>query len=147
MRKQILFGIVVILAMIGITGLSARAEGTWTDPETGLMWSGQDNGAKVNWTQAKNFCANLQLGGFSNWRLPTLSELKSIYDKRIKDWNHIKGQIHISPRPQLYWTSSAGDDSSEKVTFEFMLAMEVSENINKNSDEDLEIRVLCVRRP
>ena len=50
---------------------------TWTDPATGLMWTKESNSTNVTWNQAKDYCANLHLGGYSNWRLATIDELSS----------------------------------------------------------------------
>jgi len=36
---------------------------------------GSSNG--LNWQQANDYCASLQLGGFAGWRLPTLDEVKA----------------------------------------------------------------------
>jgi len=52
----------------------------WTDPATGLMWAGRDNGRDVTWGKAMKYCRKLRLGGYSDWRLATLSELEGIYD-------------------------------------------------------------------
>jgi formylglycine-generating enzyme required for sulfatase activity len=60
-----------------------KAAGVWTDPATGLMWTKQDSGSGVSWDQAKAYCSNLRLGGFSDWRLPTIDELQGIYDPSI----------------------------------------------------------------
>ena len=63
----------------------------WPDPSTGLMWAGKSYGtfdhdprfAQVGyyrgftWQQANDYCAYLQLGGFADWRLPTLDEVKA----------------------------------------------------------------------
>jgi len=67
----------------------------WPDSSTGLMWTGQVRGNPhpnpkdqfaccqmgssngLNWQQANDYCASLQLGGFAGWRLPTLDEVKA----------------------------------------------------------------------
>jgi tetratricopeptide (TPR) repeat protein len=66
----------------------------WPDPSTGLMWAGQVHGSPdpdpkltspynvlgkngLSWQQANDYCASLQLGGFADWRLPTLDEVKA----------------------------------------------------------------------
>ena len=74
-----------------------RDHPTWTDPATGLMWARQDNGDDVNWSQASNYCRNLNLGSHSDWRLPAYDELAAIYDQ-TKDVNgfHIKGGIGLT---------------------------------------------------
>jgi tetratricopeptide (TPR) repeat protein len=55
----------------------------WPDPSTGLMWTGQAipattwTGNGMGWQKANDYCASLQLGGYANWRLPTLNEVKA----------------------------------------------------------------------
>ena len=49
----------------------------WTDSISGLVWQNDDAG-KLNWEDAKSYCANLNWGGFGDWRLPTISELRSL---------------------------------------------------------------------
>jgi len=52
---------------------------TWTDSTSGLMWQ---NGSSVGseyyaWDEALSYCESLSWGGFDDWRLPTISELRS----------------------------------------------------------------------
>jgi hypothetical protein len=58
-----------------------QVRGYWTDPATGLMWAGRDNGKDVSWKSAVKYCRDLRLAGYSDWRLSTLAELEGIYDK------------------------------------------------------------------
>ncbi|HWG20243.1 MAG TPA: DUF1566 domain-containing protein [Terracidiphilus sp.] len=53
----------------------------WTDPSVGLMWAAKDNGRDVSWKGAVKYCRNLRLAGHSDWRLATLAELRTIYDR------------------------------------------------------------------
>ena len=50
------------------------------DHVTGLMWQYKNDGIARNWQDALAYCENLKLGGFSDWRLPNVSELESIFD-------------------------------------------------------------------
>jgi len=90
----------------------------WTDPSTGLMWVGKDNGRDVSWKGAVKYCRNLRLAGYSDWRLATLSELEGIYDKNVNapglarlggpargsdfTW-HVKGSLFLTGNQ---WSSS-----------------------------------------
>ncbi len=65
----------------------AEANGTVLDTRTGLMWQKTDSYHDVkkgmNWYEALEYVdgKNAQkFGGFDDWRLPTLEELKQIWD-------------------------------------------------------------------
>jgi hypothetical protein len=130
MRKRNLFGLVVILALIGTISMQARAQESWTDPATGLMWAlqdhVQDSGAGVSWNQASGYCANLDLAGLSHWRLATIDELAAIYvETKVADGNyHIKGGIQLSGQAMI-WSSTAGNDPGKALMFSFLLGVQV----------------------
>lgn len=50
------------------------------DVRTGLIWTRVDNGKSIAWSEARQYCADLTLGGLTSWRLPTIDELEGIYD-------------------------------------------------------------------
>jgi len=59
--------------------------GSWIDSTTGLEWqltSPYDGEPpemdSLNWSEAVTFCENLCLDGKNDWRLPTISELRSL---------------------------------------------------------------------
>lgn len=54
------------------------ADGTVHDLETGLMWADTDNGADIDWHQAEIFCRTYDIGGYTDWRIPTLKELENL---------------------------------------------------------------------
>lgn len=54
-----------------------NGDGTVTDLNTGLMWSGNP-GEKLAWEQAAAGASKFRLGGYSDWRLPTIKELYSL---------------------------------------------------------------------
>lgn len=51
-----------------------------TDHLTGLMWQDDGNAAidENIWSEAVNTCEIMTLGGYGDWRLPSIKELKSI---------------------------------------------------------------------
>ncbi len=57
-----------------------QARGYWIDPNTGLMWTAKDNGKDVSRKNAVNYCHDLRLAGYADWRVATIDELQGIYD-------------------------------------------------------------------
>jgi hypothetical protein len=55
-------------------------DGTISDLATGMMWARDDSGKAMNWQQALEYCENLELAGYDDWRLPNAKELQSIVD-------------------------------------------------------------------
>jgi hypothetical protein len=52
----------------------------WTDPATSLVWAGKDNGANIDWYGADQFCKDLKIDDYSQWRLPKIEELRGLFD-------------------------------------------------------------------
>jgi hypothetical protein len=93
------------LLCTGVPGaMSQDAAKTWQDSDTGLIWTVKDNGEDVNWNQARNYCSRMDLDGFSDWRMPTIDELKSIFDKSQSKTYKAKGPIELE-MPTI-WSSS-----------------------------------------
>jgi len=53
------------------------SEEVWEDSDSGLMWQDYEN-YPGEWDEAKSYCQNLEWGGFNGWRLPSISELRSL---------------------------------------------------------------------
>ena len=135
--------------------VAAAQSATWTDPATKLMWAGQDNKKDIDWNQAKNYCSNLALAGYSGWRLPTIEELAAIYDptqdtvlaiRRISGHDlsghyHIKGGIVLTV--PWVWSGSTSVNSAQVMFFHFEDAKTGSNPPHWNYGR----RALCVRRP
>ena len=60
---------------------ATNANGTVTDRSTGLMWT-RDPGAKVTCEQAAAGATACRVGGYADWRLPSIKELYSLMDFR-----------------------------------------------------------------
>jgi hypothetical protein len=60
---------------------TAYQDGTVLDSKTNLMWTARDNGTGLSWPGAKAYPGTTHIGGYTDWRLPTLSELTALYDK------------------------------------------------------------------
>ncbi|CAA6676474.1 MULTISPECIES: DUF1566 domain-containing protein [unclassified Lentimonas] len=55
-------------------------DGTITDNVTGLTWARDLSTSDHSWSDAATYCEDLELGGYDDWRLPTVKELWSIRD-------------------------------------------------------------------
>lgn len=71
-----------------------------------LSW--QDNidtrRVKRDWQNAKNCCLNLDLDGYSDWRLPNIKELSSLTD--IKKINPTISKGFKNTKNDFYWSST-----------------------------------------
>jgi len=79
---------------------------TVEDYDTGLVWQDNDDAKTIkrDWQGAKDYCQELKLMGFSDWRLPTIKELQSIVD--IKRHNPAIKKISKHVTSRHYWSSS-----------------------------------------
>lgn len=57
-----------------------NGDGTITDHVTGLIWAQELSTSSYSWADAVKYCDTLTLGGYSDWRLPSVKELWSIRD-------------------------------------------------------------------
>ena len=105
-----------------------QTRGYWVDPSTTLMWAGKDNGDDVSWGSANKYCKSLRLAGYSDWRLPSIQEMREIYDKSVsspgragyrkhlRDFSwHVKGNLFLTGTE---W-SSEGENRGYSRHFEF----------------------------
>ncbi len=55
-------------------------DGTVSDTATGLMWQQDTPVIEMTWDEALSYCESLNLAGYTDWRLPTKKELRSLLD-------------------------------------------------------------------
>lgn len=97
-----------------------NGDGTVTDNNTGLVWQKEDDETAYNWYQAsgthdetdnpssQDVCGSLNLGGHSDWRLPTKKELMSIVDYGIPSTGPptINATYFPNTKMSYYWSST-----------------------------------------
>ena len=97
-----------------------NGDGTVIDNVTGLVWQQTFPSGTYEQTAAITYCASLNLGGYGDWRLPSLVELLSILDTDV--WNPSLNTTYF-PGPYAtpyFWTSTpyaAGGGSAWVIYF------------------------------
>ena len=96
-----------------------NGDGTVTDAKTGLMWAAKDNGIPINWPDALSYCQNYSGGGYTDWRMPTLAELASLYDPGVinKRGYHVTKLIETSA--QSLWASETRGFDAARFNFTY----------------------------
>ena len=57
-----------------------NGDGTVSDIQENRMWTQEDAGTDMSWADARTYCLNLSLAGYSDWRLPLIQEIRSLID-------------------------------------------------------------------
>ena len=65
--------------------------------EHGLVASKHDLSGEADWDEAMDFCSQYTAGGFTDWRLPTDTELNLLYQQKDKLGEFVRFS---------YWSSS-----------------------------------------
>ncbi|MGO9337783.1 MAG: ankyrin repeat domain-containing protein [Terracidiphilus sp.] len=137
----------------------AYDDGTVLDTKTNLMWTARDNGAALSWPGAKSYAGSYHVGGYTDWRLPVLSELAGLYDKaktfktrcasavdelgQAADEVHLTELIHLSCTRQ--WTAQEAEEKPGHATiFDFHSGSDASRP-GSDGFTDTASRVLLVR--
>ncbi len=109
------------------------------DPRTGLMWTRTDNGYDINWHGADRYCKGLTLGGYTDWRLPTIEELEKLHDPDGEGRYKMRAPFELTGWA-VWSTTKEGSDSAWGFYFGFG-RREVLPLVNSYFK-----RALCVRR-
>jgi hypothetical protein len=123
-----------------------HGDGTVTDTLTGLMWATSDNMGDINWQNAKIYCENPPIAGYkySDWRMPTIKELRALYDKNRKAYETDCGlpvRIHPSIRISCAWVWSSEHRAISAYAFSFRKGYQYSTlKLDKNHFRALPVR-------
>ncbi len=98
---------------INTPSLTDNGNGTVTDDITGLIWQQEDDGQLRTQVLALDYCDNLSLGGYADWRLPSVLELKDIVDygrtAPTLDTSYFTNTSNAN-----YWTSTTYPNNANK---------------------------------
>jgi len=95
----------------GAQRFNDNGDGTVTDNATGLMWVSDPMvaglGSPMYWYDAIDACENLNFAGHSDWRMPNINELLSIYDHSRYDPAWDTNYFAYPPDPwSIFWSST-----------------------------------------
>lgn len=85
-----LFYTILFLFITALPALAANErflvleDGTVQDKKSGLNWAAKDNGADIIWSDALSYCESYSAGEHNDWRMPTPSELATLYGNSPK---------------------------------------------------------------
>jgi len=83
--------------------------GIVTDHTTGLMWQDneKDGGVSLPWEEAKEYCENLSLGGYEDWRLPTIGELVNLENFAYEEgWRYSLPRVFHNVDSWKFWSEN-----------------------------------------
>ncbi|WP_295421052.1 DUF1566 domain-containing protein [Sulfurovum sp.] len=111
------------------------------DPRTNLMWEDTPHVKETKITQPKaaKYCSGLKLGGFDDWRLPTIRELLTLVDYRrvepalLKEFSYVEDE-------SFYWTNTVVADESDA-----FWGVNFKRGASSKASEYYERYVRCVR--
>lgn len=127
---------------ICIKSMPDRFKVNWqviTDSRTGLVWSKETNNSWLNWEAAKNYCANLTTWGKTNWRLPDITELRSIRNLTCRYTTY--SEFDTLENDHNYWSSTVIPINNFAETLTFYSGE--NQMLNKSLDA---AKIICVSK-
>lgn len=119
------------------------------DTKNGLQWQDTPKDYPIvekTWQEAKMYCENLSLGGFNDWRLPSINELATIID--FGKYNDAINSIFTNAR-NSYWsaTSIISDLSTASELYDYYawVVFPIQGNITGESKKSSDPDARCVR--
>jgi len=110
------------------------------DTKTNLMWQDNNDSSTLtmDWEDAIDYCENLTLGEYENWRLPNNNELFGVVDR--SRYNPAIDPTFQNVVSEDYWSSTTDNSDSS-------VANSVNFNIGYNiySGKSYNYYVRCVR--
>jgi hypothetical protein len=138
---------------------TAYDDGTVVDTKTNLVWAARDNGAALSWLGAKAYAKSYHAANYTDWRLPTVSELAGLYDKaktrrtycqaavdelgQAADEVHVTETIYLSGT-RVFTSQEPSDKLGSVILYDFHSGKDVLRPAT-DGFTDMASRVLLVR--
>jgi uncharacterized protein DUF1566 len=117
--------------------------GTVTDQRNRLMWMAKSSTTEVTFAQAAKLCRELRLAGYTDWRLPTSPELRSLYQPLNKANHNVASAVRFSCLNG--WTSETNAKDSELVRTVFF-GPRHPQTLDAIKTDPYETCAVCVRK-
>lgn len=128
---------ILLLLSTPVSGESRSTDGRYIkmdngvvkDTKTGLMWTQKDSyvdlGRSLSWNECNQYVKKLSTGDYSDWRIPTIAELLTIYEPGKQNKDIFGGKLRLDPvfaesGPYSYWSADTdGDCCALAITFDY----------------------------
>jgi len=107
------------------------------DKKTNLMWAAEES-ETLNWYDAQKYCRKFRGGGRQDWRMPTIAELRSLYDASLQPGCAcVTDLIEMYNGPNCWEWSSESKDSDAAI---FAFNLNGKQWLEKSNDSSVHIR-------
>ena len=97
--------------------LISYSDGTVVDVASGLMWADKDSERVMDWMDAIEYCYSYKGGRYTDWRMPTKTELELLADKISQGPILETAEVPIRVHPNV-WVSDIDKDNANVFSFE-----------------------------
>jgi len=112
---------------------------TWTNAEP--CYNSGKNCYNTSGDTASSYCKNMRLGGYDDWRLPTIEELKGIKDANREEEPFIKSDFRNAVG-NIYWSSNTRENDK---TFALVDNFSRKESYDSSTPKGTSAYVRCTR--
>jgi hypothetical protein len=140
--KNILLLFVFIASILNAGLTRDNQTGIVTDASREIQWQDNNISAEMGWQDAINGCESSMLGGYNDWRLPNINELRTIID-RSRDEPTVYSSFVYTGHGTLfssYWSSTT---NSNNVNSAWVIGVWRGEVVSFEKSAKLFVR--CVR--
>ena len=120
------------LCILALSGTLLMANSSKQDDKTGLIWQDNKEVAENNlsYDEAKKYCQDLKVDGFTDWRLPTVREVYTIVNL-TRNRPALKNGFEIRDDGR-YWTSTLFVKNPEKEAWYISMSYGEAEPYSKS---------------
>ena len=132
------FSLIIMFTLV-VSADFSRDGDIVVDSVTKLEWQDDAIVDSMEWKETISHCEDdVSLGGYDNWRLPNINELKTIIDR--SRYNPATVSIFEHTSSYYYWSSTTYEGNHEFAWSVYSVDGNIS-----NSNKDCEYSVRCVR--